>query len=365
MPFMNESCPNFEGNSDFYGLGIRIGVYLQWFSSWISNSVNPDAAATNHDTNTIFLCAILIATAVAFADGSLQLAEKYVLLLLSSGFFCTVLSVLGLRLHLLQPSALRAFRHAFWKAVDWAPEFWSALEPVVDLLHAITELWWYRQMRASQMPRRQTSSKKEGINLRSASDIRHYALSWAGVVVRSLVGCFLAILCSLTWWSSSKATADRTDPCVTTVYFFGPQDLSGSLFVFFRVATILLTIPVGCLLLLIMFVLARLVDHSSDWIDRYEDFHARDRLRKKALISLLAEAKRLRLSSADFLKLLIVMQNSQPTRDSGPATSNPEFWDVDPRDCPPLSDLLQAFMSLFSRGVDTKIDPTDGSLKPE
>jgi hypothetical protein len=247
---MNDPCPNFEGNSDFYGLGIRIGVYLQWFSSWISNSVNPDAAATNHDTNTIFLCAILIATAVAFADGSLQLAEKYVLLLLSSGFFCTVLSVLGLRLHLLQPSALGPFRHAFWKAVNRALEFLDASEAddesVVELLYAITELWWFQRW-PRKMPRRQTSSKTElaRINFRSASDIRHYALSWAGVVVRSLVGCFLAILCLLTWWSSSKATADRTDPCVTTVYFFGPQDLSGSLFVFFRVATILLTIPVG------------------------------------------------------------------------------------------------------------------------
>ena len=99
---MASTCPNFEGNSDFYGLGIRIGIYLQWFSSWISNSVSPDAAAGHHDTNTVFLCALIIATAVAFADGSLQLAEKYILLLLSSGFFCTVLSIRGMRLRFLR-----------------------------------------------------------------------------------------------------------------------------------------------------------------------------------------------------------------------------------------------------------------------
>jgi hypothetical protein len=40
-----ESCPGIEGNSDLYGMGIRIGVYLQWFSAWISNTINPSGAA--------------------------------------------------------------------------------------------------------------------------------------------------------------------------------------------------------------------------------------------------------------------------------------------------------------------------------
>lgn len=76
-----KSCAGIEGNFDFYGLGIRIGIYLQWFSSWISNTFNPTAAAANHDANTIFLLAVLIATAIAFGQGSLQPAEKYILLL--------------------------------------------------------------------------------------------------------------------------------------------------------------------------------------------------------------------------------------------------------------------------------------------
>lgn len=238
---MNESCQNFEGNSDFYGLGIRIGVYLQWFSSWISNSVNPDAAATNHDTNTIFLCALLIATAVAFADGSLQLVEKYVLLLLSSGFFCTVLSFLGLRLRLLQPSSLRPFRQASQKALRKALEWY---------ITSILEL----RVRISPMV------------FSHDSKFRHWALSWSGVIVRSAIGCFLAVLSLLTWWANPATTAERADPCVTTVYFFGSRDLSGNLFTFFRVATIILTIPVGYLLWIFAYFLITLRTHIMNWV---------------------------------------------------------------------------------------------------
>lgn len=102
--------PGFEGNSDFYGLGIRIGVYLQWFSAWISNTVNPAGAAANHDANTIFLTAITVATSVALSGGALQPAEAYLMLLLSNGFLFTVLSFLGLRLYLLQPSTAAVLR---------------------------------------------------------------------------------------------------------------------------------------------------------------------------------------------------------------------------------------------------------------
>jgi hypothetical protein len=70
-----EPCPGIEGNSDLYGLGIRIGVYLQWFSAWISNTINPYGAASNHDANNIFLIAILIATTVALAGDGIQPVE--------------------------------------------------------------------------------------------------------------------------------------------------------------------------------------------------------------------------------------------------------------------------------------------------
>ena len=81
-------CPGFGGNSDFFGLGIRVGVYLQWFSTWVSNRVNPTGAAANHDANTIFLTAITVAASIALAGGMLQPAEAYLMLLLFA--FCSL-----------------------------------------------------------------------------------------------------------------------------------------------------------------------------------------------------------------------------------------------------------------------------------
>ena len=106
---LTRSCPGFEGNPDFYGAGIRIGIYLQWVSAWLSNTFNPGAAAANHDANAIFLLAVLIALTIALASGSLRIVEAYILVLLSGGFICTVLSFLGLRLYFLQPSTLATF----------------------------------------------------------------------------------------------------------------------------------------------------------------------------------------------------------------------------------------------------------------
>jgi hypothetical protein len=390
MPSMNDPCPNIEGNSDFYGLGIRIGIYLQWFSSWISNSVNPYAAATNHDTNTIFLCAILIATAVAFADGSLQLVEKYVLLLLSSGFFCTVLSFFGLRLKLMQPSSLRLVRKPLWE--NLASEFAQYESSGGHLTNGKLDLLGFYELL-------QSNNILRHIGLGPDSKFRHPALSWAGVIVRSSVGLFLAILSLMTWWASPVATTDRNIPCVTVVYFFGLRDLSGDMFTFFRVATILLTIPIGIMFLLAVSFILELAGHTRDWLVRYGVISISEKLsrsnwdrlgdREKILIrSLMREVARLKdpfvtYNPRRIIKALMRKWDDDKSIDHDPdpnVTGQPplpgdnggsdltaylnEFWNVDASNCPPFSDLLQAFMSLFSRGVETKEDPNSRATEP-
>jgi hypothetical protein len=391
MASANNPCPNIEGNSDFYGLGIRIGVYLQWFSSWISNSVNPSAAATNHDTNTIFLCAILIATAVAFADGSLQLVEKYILLLLSSGFFCTVLSFFGLRLRLLQPSSLKLFRKALWgKLASQSAQY----DSFIDGMRVNRKLDWLQLFELWQ-----SISILRHIALQPDSKFRHPALSWAGVIVRTSVGFFLAILSLMTcWWASPVATADRTVPCVTAVYFFGPRDLSGGTFIFFRVASILLAVPIGCMFLLAVIFITNLAGHTKDWLVRYGVIRISEKLSRgtwdslgdweKILIRAILREVRdpfLAYRPSEIIKTLIrkwvdrqntgvdpdpnvpaQLRLSRPgdQRESDPTAYIHEFWNVDASNCPPFSDLLQAFMSLFSRGVETKEDPNSRATEP-
>jgi hypothetical protein len=370
-------CPPIEGNSDFYGLGIRIGVYLQWFSSWVSNSINPDAAATNHDTNTIFLCALLIATAVAFSDGSLQLSEKYLLLLLSSGFFCTVLSFLGLRLRLLQSSSLGPFRQASEKALR--QELASVSTPETkngsssNQLPAAERRKWYV-----------LKTKVKSIGFRHDSKFRHPALSWAGVFFRTLIGCFLAIFSFLTWWTIPPKTADRPAPCVTAVYFFGPRDLSGSMSWFFRIATILLTVAIGCLLLFSIGFLDSLAGYGQNCIlrsgiSRLPLWDRLDTREKMILGELISNRMDVFGGQSGVRAIKTIMDLGKwynDNKDGDDPSSHadgqrilashrdPEFWNVDARNCPPLSDFLQATMSLFSRGVETKGDPSTRSTKP-
>ena len=86
-----------KGNSDFYGLGIRIGIYLQWITSFLANHFVPDSIDSHLETNTIFLLALFIATVFATARRTIQSAEIVVLLQLCFGFLFSILSVWGIR----------------------------------------------------------------------------------------------------------------------------------------------------------------------------------------------------------------------------------------------------------------------------
>lgn len=92
----NVAC-SVNGNPDFYGLGIRLGIYLQWSTLLLANYSLPEAIAANLETNTIFLLAIFVATIVATAQRSVQAAEIVVILHLCFGFLSSILSIWGHR----------------------------------------------------------------------------------------------------------------------------------------------------------------------------------------------------------------------------------------------------------------------------
>lgn len=71
----------FEGNSDFYGLGIRIGVYLQWLASlvsfvWVPSQTGPIGAA-----NMAFLLAIFIAMFMATYHSACTFGAEIIIVL--------------------------------------------------------------------------------------------------------------------------------------------------------------------------------------------------------------------------------------------------------------------------------------------
>lgn len=57
----DQEC-GFVGNSDIYGLGIRVGLYLQWFSGWLCGVCHLEAASELTDSNAVFSIAIFFAT---------------------------------------------------------------------------------------------------------------------------------------------------------------------------------------------------------------------------------------------------------------------------------------------------------------
>jgi hypothetical protein len=86
----------FTGNSDLYGLGIRIGIYLQWTSGLLANTFHADSVQDMLATNTIFLMALFIALAIITANATVLAAEVMILLQFCFGFLFTVLFDLGM-----------------------------------------------------------------------------------------------------------------------------------------------------------------------------------------------------------------------------------------------------------------------------
>ncbi|RSL51125.1 hypothetical protein CEP54_011592 [Fusarium duplospermum] len=64
----DEKC-GFEGNSDLYGLGIRLGIYMQWLSAFPAmSSSSPRRIGPLADTYLIFIFAIFVAILVLTAE---------------------------------------------------------------------------------------------------------------------------------------------------------------------------------------------------------------------------------------------------------------------------------------------------------
>ena len=93
----DQSACTLDGNPDFYGLGIRVGIYLQWVTSLFVNHFLQAAIEGSLETNTIFLLALFAALATSTVSQTVQAAEIVVLLHLCFGFVSSILSIWGYR----------------------------------------------------------------------------------------------------------------------------------------------------------------------------------------------------------------------------------------------------------------------------
>lgn len=97
----NQDC-GFEGNADLYGLGIRLGVYLQWISALCAGQLLPSEVRTSlANTYRWFLLAIFIALVVMIADfPSIHAPEALIMFYIYFGGHFVVLSSADVRLKL-------------------------------------------------------------------------------------------------------------------------------------------------------------------------------------------------------------------------------------------------------------------------
>jgi hypothetical protein len=100
-----------DNSNDYYGLGVRIGIYFVWLTSYLANNFLPSEIAGGLDTNTIFMLSLL--TSIFYGTFTKQLVntDALVLMHLSGGFLFGVLSIWGYRtLHHVREGP-RAIRH--------------------------------------------------------------------------------------------------------------------------------------------------------------------------------------------------------------------------------------------------------------
>ncbi|KAF2744418.1 hypothetical protein M011DRAFT_470546 [Sporormia fimetaria CBS 119925] len=79
---MMDDC-HIEGTSDMYGLGIRLGYYLQWYSSILAIFLAPSEVPNLRFMTELFIAATFLATVILTIEdvNRLKFVEKYIILL--------------------------------------------------------------------------------------------------------------------------------------------------------------------------------------------------------------------------------------------------------------------------------------------
>lgn len=80
------SC-GFDGDSDMYGLGIRIGFYIQWYGSIAAAWLDKGEAKGMRLANSLFISATFLALIIQTPMNTLQPVEIYIILLLTYGAY--------------------------------------------------------------------------------------------------------------------------------------------------------------------------------------------------------------------------------------------------------------------------------------
>jgi hypothetical protein len=98
-------------STDYYGFGVRLGVYFAWFGAYLSNTLLPSEIAGSLDTNTIFLLALIVSLFKGSLVHQIQQIDGLIVMQLSSGFLFSSMSIWGYRTTIYQRDGPKGISH--------------------------------------------------------------------------------------------------------------------------------------------------------------------------------------------------------------------------------------------------------------
>ena len=124
-----------------YGLGIRIGFYLQWFAGDLASWFAPSEVNGIRLTNSVFIAATFLALLIQVIRdvSSLQVVEVYVILLLTFGYYLFFVPLYIWRVLTGYNPALDPFRFPH----VWPGQVYSALNFLLLVAVAAFQLWFW------------------------------------------------------------------------------------------------------------------------------------------------------------------------------------------------------------------------------
>ncbi|KAJ5537712.1 hypothetical protein N7494_007191 [Penicillium frequentans] len=266
------TCTSLEGNPDLYGLGIRIGIYLQWISACISLLLDPESAQSTYDVNSIFVFAILVATIIAAQQGAARI-EMYLMLQFMLGSFITSMSTLGIRLWLMSPDRLAQIQTT---TTTFFKSFWCAQEAMISRLSEklSTSTWksLFAELWAQNIIYISTPIVLHLIiPLEQLSIWKPPGLTWSGVIWRLTIATLVASY-NLAFWFGSLGSGLQQPPgqgCGPPyVFLFSRQQLDGTVFDLCRVAAIVIAVIIFPASLLLLQLLANLWGYTCLFLYR-------------------------------------------------------------------------------------------------
>lgn len=132
---------SFAGNTDFYGLGIRIGFYLLWFAVDLASWFAPSEVNGIRRTNSIFIAATFLALLiqVSLDVKKLQVVEVYIILLLTLGYYLFYVPLYTWRVLVGYNPALDPFRFPH----VWPGRVYNVLNFLLLVAIASFQLWFW------------------------------------------------------------------------------------------------------------------------------------------------------------------------------------------------------------------------------